>query len=137
MHRGNQRSQLRRLEVMKLAGMVVLLGACRVAGPMPDPAMTTRAVCATPRPPTRACTVDAECSVVFLNRDCCGTALATGVSVVDVPRAEAQERECPAVVARCECVAQPTVADDGSTERSGPVSVRCVEKTCRTSFLPR
>ncbi|MDP1919191.1 MAG: hypothetical protein Q8L14_23280 [Myxococcales bacterium] len=122
---------------MKLAGFVVLLAACRVAGPTPDPAVTSRAVCAAPRPPTRACTVDADCAVVFLNRDCCGTGHATGVSVSDRPRAEVQERECPGVVARCECQAQPTVADDGSTEHSGSVSVRCVERACRTSFLPR
>lgn len=115
----------------------MLVAACRVAGPMPDPGVTPRTVCAAPRPPTRVCTVDADCAVVFLNLDCCGTGLATGVSVVDRARAEVQERECPAVVARCECEAQPTVADDGSTERSGPVSVRCVERACRTSFLPR
>lgn len=124
---------MRHFAVMKLVGVLMLVAACRVAGPV----VTTRAVCDAPRPPTRACTVDTDCAVVFLNRDCCGTALATGVSVSDLPRAEVQERECPAVVARCECQAQPTVADDGSTERSGSVSVRCFARACTTSFLPR
>ena len=116
---------------MKLATLMMLVASCRVAEVM------TRTTCDAPRPPTRTCTVDADCAVVFLNRDCCGSALATGVSVSDLPRAKVQERECPAVQARCECEAQPTVADDGSTERSGSVSVRCLQRACRTSFVTR
>ena len=112
-----------------IVGVLVLL-SCRGTGPV-----TARTGC-TPTEPLRTCTVDTDCAAVLRNADCCGTLAATGVNVADRARYEEQERTCPTVQRNCRCMADDTIADDGSRVLAGVLTVQCLQGRCATSFAP-
>jgi len=84
----------------------------------------------------RTCAVEADCTVVFHQTDCCGTVVAWGLSgEAGKPFSEA-EQECAMMYGICDCAPMPTVTDDGkSTEDSTQITVGCVDGLC-TSTLP-
>jgi hypothetical protein len=63
--------------------------------------------------------------------DCCGTLAAVGIHDSDAAAFDAAEAMCQPV---CDCVAKPTVADDGKTSADpSAFQVSCVAGMCKTS----
>jgi hypothetical protein len=90
------------------------------------------------RPAERACTTDADCSVVNELVSCCGTRHILGVRSDDVARYEAQLRECPPVRQFCKCLEGPTQLDDGSSLiRETGAAVTCRANVCTTYRVQR
>lgn len=83
----------------------------------------------------RTCAVDGDCAIVFHQLDCCGSFAAWGLNAdAAKPFAEAEEL-CEAQLPECDCVAEPTVADDGSSGDNASILVACDGGTCGT-FIP-
>jgi hypothetical protein len=84
----------------------------------------------------KACTVDADCAVVFHQINCCGTRRALGIvkgKVVDFGAAEAI---CESQYPGCGCAQQPTMADDGNASADESlIKVSCSMSAC-TTFVP-
>lgn len=79
----------------------------------------------------RTCSGSADCSLKFHMVDCCGSLAAVGINANDGAAFDAAESMCQAL---CDCVAKPTVADDGkSGNDSSAFQVSCVAGKCKTS----
>ena len=90
---------------------------------------------ASPRFPSfdRTCGMDVDCAVVSHQVDCCGSRAALGVAAREVVRFSEAERACASMFPACDCAAQPTTADDGTTG-SGDARVACVAGQCTSTF---
>lgn len=73
------------------------------------------------------CRSEDECAIAWVPVDCCGTQRAVGVRTEARPALEQRANELQP--ARCECVASPTMLDDGKTA-TDPKSIRA---TCRAN----
>jgi hypothetical protein len=84
----------------------------------------------------RACTVDAECAVVFHQINCCGTRRALGIVKGKVVDFSAAETICESQYPGCGCAQQPTMADDGNASADESlIKVSCSMGICAT-FVP-
>jgi hypothetical protein len=82
------------------------------------------------------CTSDADCLVREHQVDCCGTLVATGVSVANEPDFLAAEALCQSQYGACGCASQPTVTDDGyRVESLDRVMSICESGACFTYAL--
>jgi hypothetical protein len=81
-----------------------------------------------------SCVVDADCVAMEHVLDCCGSRRSTGVNVDTAPSFADDEAQCRAGFPDCDCAAQPTVADDGSTPGAAAAAVACVSGLCFTAF---
>lgn len=81
----------------------------------------------------RQCAVDADCYVAVHQIDCCGSHAAGGIRAGSSAAFEAAEATfrvvCPAL---CDCVARPTVCDDGRSAPEPAITVTCDKGTCTT-----
>jgi hypothetical protein len=84
----------------------------------------------------RSCAVAMDCALVLHQIDCCGSLAALGISA-DAARLFAEaEAVCAMQYPQCDCLAKPTVADDGnSSPDNNAIAVSCVDGECR-SFVP-
>lgn len=79
----------------------------------------------------RTCATSADCELRFHMIDCCGTLAAVGIYEGDAAAFDMVEAMCQPV---CDCVAKPTVADDGKTsDNAAAFQVSCVSGICKTS----
>lgn len=84
----------------------------------------------------RSCSEPADCAVVFHQLDCCGSLAGLGISTEVAKDFAEAEAECAAQYPMCDCVAMPTVADDGSsTPDDSAIEVTCLDGQC-ISYLP-
>jgi len=84
----------------------------------------------------RSCAEPADCALVLHQVDCCGSLAALGISDDAAKLFSDAEAECMLQYPQCDCAAQPTVADDGSsTPDTNSIEVSCVDGQCR-SFVP-
>ncbi len=84
------------------------------------------------------CVDDAGCAVAVVQLDCCGSLAETGIAG-DAQRAVSfTNAQCAEALGECGCLAEPTVADDGTSAPNVATSanVQCVEGLCRTTFGP-
>jgi hypothetical protein len=84
----------------------------------------------------RACVDERDCYVAVHQVDCCGTFIATGISLSQSDRFERAEATCRSMYPRCRCLARPTEADDGTVGESSTdvPGLQCIDSICRTSF---
>ena len=83
----------------------------------------------------RGCTTAADCAVVVLQVDCCGSLLATGINSAGVADFEAAAMECAAMYPDCDCPAMQPRADDGSNGADPTAAtVQCMGMACRSGF---
>lgn len=82
----------------------------------------------------RGCLDGMSCVAVTRQTDCCGTRAVTAVASSARVDFERDAATCGSRFLDCDCVAGPTVADDGSTGDPDDVIVECVSGTCRTRF---
>ena len=79
----------------------------------------------------RTCATSVDCELRFHMIDCCGTLAAVGIYEGDAAAFDMVEAMCQPV---CDCVAKPTVADDGKTsDNAAAFQVSCVSGICKTS----
>lgn len=82
------------------------------------------------------CEVEADCTVGFHQVDCCGTREAWGIAVVDVDAFDQAELVCISQFPICDCLPEPTVADDGkSGDSPDDFAAACLNNAC-LSFVP-
>lgn len=85
----------------------------------------------------RGCEINADCSVVLHQVDCCGTNVALGIRFDGVSSFDTRETACRALFPVCDCVSQPTAADDGTVDDGiRPVRSECVGGNCRSTYAP-
>lgn len=101
--------------------------------PRPRPQPAPELAC-TATPPDRACTTDADCTLVRTIRDCCGTIAELGINRADVARFSDQERRCNPG-RRCGCASGPTVLDEGRVRGNELVVVSCKQQLCTSSAM--
>jgi len=81
---------------------------------------------------SKTCVTDQECSQILHVVDCCGSLAAIGLAAKDLPAVSMAEQECGAH-ALCDCIAQPTRAEDGNTtEDTSTIQVACDSGVCST-----
>lgn len=84
----------------------------------------------------RSCAATTDCALVLHQLDCCGSLAALGISGDAAPLFAAAEAECAMQYPDCDCLAQPTTADDGNSSPDiNAIEVGCVDGQCR-SFVP-
>ncbi len=81
----------------------------------------------------RGCSAGGNCVIGYHQLDCCGSLRAIGINHSDRDAFDTAETACEATYPECDCAAQPTEADDGSTG-TGDATVDCVSGTCTTSY---
>jgi hypothetical protein len=83
----------------------------------------------------RRCASDADCALGSVTIDCCGTEQVVGIAAEERARWNEQVSLCGPNAGSCECVAEMSVADDGTRgERAAAV---CREGSCTTTFAER
>lgn len=113
---------------MRFAALLLLAGCSAAAPSAKDGGCPPEA--------DRTCVLDAECSLLNVQVDCCGSEIARGAASTAVPAAEQAERICAAQWPSCRCLAKDPVADDGKPFSSGTaVKLRCANGRCE-SFVP-
>ena len=84
----------------------------------------------------RSCAVTIDCALVLHQIDCCGSLAALGISADAAKLFAEAEAVCAMQYPQCDCLAKPTVADDGnSSPDNNAIAVSCVDGECR-SFVP-
>ncbi len=139
---------VRRLAVAAVAsGLAVSLFACAAERPAPTspraPAgdRSGSLACAPGAPQAeitvdRSCKADADCAVGAHIRDCCGSIALIGIRASERSRFDAAERACNPQGGACECVAKPTVMEDGRGVRElRDAWVSCLAGRC-TALAP-
>ena len=81
-----------------------------------------------------SCATDDDCAVGQIALDCCGSQQVTGVNLNDICSFLPAAGGCFQEV--CDCVAQPSVADDGThaADAQSTPTVACVNSVCTTSY---
>lgn len=83
----------------------------------------------------RVCNVDTDCEVRPRQVDCCGSIVLVGVRSNVAPAFAVCEAERQKGLPMCDCLAQPTKTDEGSTiPPDASVGARCTASAC-TSFV--
>lgn len=62
-----------------------------------------------------SCTTDADCAIGMHQIDCCGSAAARGINHLELGRFMTVEDACSADEPICDCIPEPTIADDGTS----------------------
>jgi len=84
----------------------------------------------------KSCVGNEDCALVFHTISCCGTDVAWGINVDEVPAFDAAEAICDSQFPGCGCPAGPTEAEDGNTGMSpDDFAVTCDAGTCM-SYVP-
>jgi hypothetical protein len=79
----------------------------------------------------QSCTQAADCALKFHMIDCCGSLAAVGINQAAAAAFDAAEQQCQAI---CDCVSQPTIADDGNSSTDPTAfQVDCAAGACSTS----
>ena len=76
----------------------------------------------------RQCTVDSDCAIVDHVADCCGSIVEDGVRVDQVNAMHNAETAANAGCALCQCMAQPTVDENGAS--GGAYLAKCEGGLC-------
>jgi hypothetical protein len=81
-----------------------------------------------------SCASDSDCALGQIGVDCCGSERVTGVNAGDICSFLPAAGSC--WQATCDCAAQTTVADDGTTASTAGETalVQCVQGQCTTTF---
>jgi hypothetical protein len=83
----------------------------------------------------RGCGADENCVIGVHQVDCCGSLVALGMNHSERDAFDTFEAACRMTYPDCDCLSQPTRADDGTTGM-GDATVACVSGTCTTTFGP-
>lgn len=102
-----------------LGGMTLHCSARSIGGKLAPPAADAD---------NTRCNVPEDCVIQWQQLDCCGSAQAIGVSKRNKPRD-------PEARLSCECLAAPTLLDDGQTAADpADIQLDCVAHSCRTAL---
>lgn len=86
----------------------------------------------------KKCTTDADCVAVDYQVDCCGSMHSAGVNKTSEADAKACAAKRGSGMAQCDCLAKPTVGDDGTSDPSGTAATKALfcnaTGTCETSY---
>jgi hypothetical protein len=83
----------------------------------------------------RGCVASSDCRVVTHQRDCCGSLAALAIRSEEQARFQSAEALCVRSSPVCDCLAQPTRAEDGTSEGGGAdVRAVCVDRQCTSTF---
>ncbi|HSO38631.1 MAG TPA: tail fiber domain-containing protein, partial [Labilithrix sp.] len=89
-------------------------------------------------PGLKKCASAADCVIVDVQRDCCGTQRAAGVATANKAKVEKCAADRAASLPKCGCPTGPAVADDGTTQAGAsgvtPSLVCNGAGLCETSF---
>jgi hypothetical protein len=82
----------------------------------------------------RACASDAECTIQFVDIDCCGTQAVVGVATALTASLRAYEARCNPFQPTCSCAPGPALTDDGQRTMADASSIRvaCLGGRCST-----
>jgi len=86
-------------------------------------------------PASKACATDQDCGQILHVIDCCGSLAAVGLHVDDLPAVSMAEQQC-GTHALCDCIAQPTVAEDGTSANNDAIQVGCDNAGLCSTYLP-
>ncbi|MSP61224.1 MAG: hypothetical protein EXR72_12935 [Myxococcales bacterium] len=73
-----------------------------------------------------------SCSIGFHLVDCCGTLRAIGFNHAFRDAFDAAEKSWQQICPMCDCIAKPTLADDGKPGTMQTITVACEAGLCRT-----
>ena len=76
----------------------------------------------------RQCTVDSDCAIVDHVADCCGSIVENGVRLDQVNALHNEETATNAGCSVCQCMAQPTVDENGQS--GGAYLAKCDNGLC-------
>lgn len=81
----------------------------------------------------KVCELDSQCTIAFVNLDCCGTPAAVSVRVSQLSAFEAYEAKCDPVKPVCGCDPGPAHTEDGNmTSEAGAIHASCKDGLCLT-----
>jgi hypothetical protein len=83
----------------------------------------------------KACVQATDCFIADHTVSCCGTMIADGFNTASEAAFAAAETTCAAAYPGCDCVQDPTTAEDGRTDEMGTIAVGCDMGLCRT-YVP-
>lgn len=75
------------------------------------------------------CQLDSDCATVTHQKDCCGTEVVYGIHKAAKADYDSAEIACK-IPAACDCMAQPTAAEDGKAIDSGTLAAKCDGGQC-------
>ncbi len=75
------------------------------------------------------CQIDSDCATVTHQKDCCGTEVVYGIHKAAKDNYDIAEIACK-IPAACDCMAQPTAAEDGKAIDSGTLAAKCDSGQC-------
>ncbi len=81
----------------------------------------------------KACETADDCAIGLHALDCCGSLIAIGIQIGDAQNFMEAEALCQSQYPLCDCVAKPTIAEDGASQTEGlQVGVACNDMQCET-----